>query len=57
MDGKNWEENQDGLKKSFTFTDFAGALKVGNLAEKAHHHPDVSFGWGYAKVKIGRAHV
>ena len=26
--------------------------EVGNLAEKEGHHPDVMFGWGYAKVKI-----
>ena len=26
--------------------------KVGNIAEKEGHHPDISFGWGYAKIKI-----
>ena len=26
--------------------------KVGDLAETEGHHPDISFGWGYAKVKI-----
>ena len=26
--------------------------EVGNVAEKENHHPDVMFGWGYAKVKI-----
>ena len=24
----------------------------GEIAEKEGHHPDISFGWGYAKVKI-----
>ena len=26
--------------------------KVGNIAEKESHHPDIWFGWGYAKIKI-----
>ena len=26
--------------------------KVGNLAEIEGHHPDIWFGWGYAKIKI-----
>ena len=26
--------------------------KVGNLAEEEGHHPDIWFGWGYAKIKI-----
>ena len=25
---------------------------VGDLAEEQGHHPDISFGWGYAKIKI-----
>ena len=24
----------------------------GNLAEEEKHHPDISFGWGYCKIKI-----
>ena len=26
--------------------------KVGNIAETEGHHPDIIFGWGYAKIKI-----
>jgi len=26
--------------------------KVGNVAEEEGHHPDIWFGWGYAKIKI-----
>ena len=26
--------------------------KVGNIAEKEGHHPDILFGWGYAEIKI-----
>ena len=27
-------------------------LKIGKIAESEGHHPDISFGWGYVKVKI-----
>ncbi|MBD0372187.1 MAG: 4a-hydroxytetrahydrobiopterin dehydratase [Pyrinomonadaceae bacterium] len=44
------------LKKDFKFTDFREALsfvnRVGELAEAEGHHPDISFGWGYAGIKI-----
>ena len=26
--------------------------EVGNIAEAQGHHPDIIFGWGYAKVQI-----
>ena len=26
--------------------------KVGEIAEQEGHHPDIWFGWGYAKIKI-----
>jgi len=25
---------------------------VGDISEKEGHHPDISFGWGYARIKI-----
>ena len=44
------------LIKEFKFKDFKESQifvnKVGNLAEEENHHPDISFGWGYCKVKI-----
>ena len=44
------------LIKEFKFNDFLESQsfinKVGNLAEKEGHHPDIWFGWGYAKIKI-----
>ena len=27
-------------------------FQVGEIAEKEEHHPDIWFGWGYAKIKI-----
>ena len=44
------------LEKKFTFGDFKESQKfvneVGKLAEEQGHHPDIIFGWGYAKVQI-----
>ena len=30
----------------------AFVLRVGAVAEAENHHPDIAFGWGYARVKI-----
>jgi 4a-hydroxytetrahydrobiopterin dehydratase len=42
------------IERDFKFDDFAAAIafvnKVGALAEAEGHHPDISFGWGYAHV-------
>ena len=42
------------LAKDFRFPDFASALafvvRVGLAAEKRDHHPDVTLGWGRARV-------
>ena len=44
------------LEKNFIFNDFSESQKfvnqVGDIAEKEGHHPDILFGWGYAKVQI-----
>jgi len=44
----------DAIAKKFAFPDFAGALgftvRLGCLAEKRDHHPDVELGWGRARV-------
>ena len=26
--------------------------KVGEIAEKEKHHPDIKFGWGYVEIKL-----
>ena len=42
------------IERTFKFKNFKEALdfvaKIGNLAEIEGHHPDISFGWGWAKV-------
>ena len=44
------------LEKNFKFKNFINSQnfidKVGKISEKENHHPDISFGWGYAKIKI-----
>ena len=44
------------VERTFRFRDFREAptfvQKVGELAESEGHHPDVSFGWGYAMVSL-----
>jgi 4a-hydroxytetrahydrobiopterin dehydratase len=44
------------LRRRFRFKTFREALgfvnRVGELAEEQGHHPDVTFGWGYAEVTI-----
>ena len=44
------------LRLRFRFKTFREALvfvnRVGELAEEQGHHPNVTFGWGYAEVTI-----
>ena len=44
------------LKKKFNFKNFLESQKfvnnVGKISEEEGHHPDISFGWGYAEIKI-----
>jgi 4a-hydroxytetrahydrobiopterin dehydratase len=44
------------LERTFRFRNFREALdfvhQVGELAESERHHPDISFGWGYATVSL-----
>ena len=47
---------EDYLEKKFSFKNFSESQKfvneVGNIAETERHHPDIIFGWGYAKIQI-----
>ena len=44
------------LEKKFTFKNFLESQKfvneVGRISEEEGHHPDILFGWGYAKITI-----
>ena len=53
---KSDESNIYYLIKNFKFKNFLESQKfinkVGEIAEAEGHHPDIWFGWGYAKIKI-----
>ncbi len=44
------------LERKFTFKNFAESQKfvnqVSDIAESEGHHPDITFGWGYAIIQI-----
>ena len=44
------------LSKKFNFINFFESQefvnKVGIISETEGHHPDITFGWGYAEIKI-----
>ena len=44
------------LEKKFEFKNFLESQKfvneVGRVSEDEGHHPDIMFGWGYAKINI-----
>ena len=59
VDGWDVKDDNDKnyyLIKDFKFVNFIESQnfinKVGEISEKEGHHPDISFGWGYAKIKI-----
>ena len=55
-DLKEWKTEGIALKKRFEFENFAESLRfvnrVGAIAEEYDHHPDITFGWGYAEFSI-----
>ena len=59
VDGWNVEKDDNNnfyLIKEFSFQNFKESQnfinKVSEIAELENHHPDLSFGWGYCKIKI-----
>ena len=59
VDGWNVKSNDEKnyyLEKNFKFENFIKSQefvnKVSSVAELEGHHPDICFGWGYAKIKI-----
>jgi 4a-hydroxytetrahydrobiopterin dehydratase len=53
---EGWTADGDVLKRRFKFENFAESLefvnRVGVIAEGADHHPDITFGWGYAEIAL-----
>ena len=59
VDGWNIVKNEKKiffLEKEFTFKNFLESQKfvneVGKISEEEGHHPEILFGWGYAKINI-----
>ncbi len=59
VDGWDVLQNNDKnyfIEKKFKFRNFLESekfvIQVGKIAEIEGHHPDISFGWGYAVIKI-----
>lgn len=55
--GNNWQVVSDHhLEKEYEFADFREALnftiKVGELAERENHHPDIFLSWGKVKITL-----
>lgn len=52
LDG--WALKGDSIVRRYDYSNFAESLafvnRVGAIAEKHDHHPDITFGWGYAEV-------
>ena len=50
------ENNIFFLFKKFNFKNFLDSQNfinnIGKISEDEGHHPDISFGWGYAEIKI-----
>ena len=51
-----WSVDGKCIKRRWKFESFAESLafinRVGALAEAADHHPDITFGWGYAEILL-----
>ena len=49
-------EDEKWLEKNYTFKNFSDALRfvnlVGETAERQHHHPDITLGWGYTGIRL-----
>ena len=59
VDGWDVKKNQKKkyfLEKNYIFKNVTNSQRfinnVSEISEKENHHPDISFGWGYAKIII-----
>ena len=59
VDGWDVKKNKDEsffIEKEFKFKNFLKSQifvnEVGKISEDEGHHPDISFGWGYAEIKV-----
>jgi 4a-hydroxytetrahydrobiopterin dehydratase len=49
-----WTRDGNGIAREYKLADFSAALgfvvRIGLVAEKRDHHPDIALGWGKARV-------
>lgn len=54
LDG--WSGTVDGISKTYTFSDFAEAMRfvnwVADLAEEVNHHPDITVRWNKVTCEL-----
>lgn len=57
-DVPEWElyDGATKIRRTFSFEDFRSAFgfvtRLAEIAEEEGHHPDITFGWGYATVVL-----
>ena len=59
VDGWSVKKNKKNIyfiEKNFEYKNITNSqnftIKVGEVSEQENHHPDIFFGWGYAKIII-----
>ena len=56
VDGWEFAKEGKAISRRFKFKNFKQAIafvnKVGDIAESEGHHPDITFGWGYAEILL-----
>jgi 4a-hydroxytetrahydrobiopterin dehydratase len=52
---EGWTLEDKVLLRRFEMENFAASLalvnRIGEIAESLDHHPDITFGWGYAEIR------
>ena len=55
-DFPHWQRVGEAIMRRFEFKNFKQSLafvnQVGAIAEAEGHHPDITFGWGYAEILL-----
>ncbi len=51
-----WEGSMQGLRRTYTYADFAEALaavnRIGEVAEAMQHHPDIDIRWNQVALSV-----
>lgn len=51
-----YNKDEDQINRRYKFTNYQNSLNfvisISQIAEENNHHPDITFGWGYAHVSL-----